>query len=293
MTVFSDKSGKYTDLHTHSTASDGSMTPAELVRHAYESGLSAVALTDHDTVAGVEEALEEGAKIGIEVIAGVEISVSLSEWGFSEYETEMHMLGYFFSRNFEPIQATLEELRRKREQRNPKIIEKLNKMGFDITMEEVAAKAPGGVVGRGHIARVLMEKGYTASVAEGFEKYLGTGKPAYVRKDKLTPEQGINAILRSDGVPVLAHPVLLGLQREELAAVLDRLKAAGLKGIEALYPENTPEETEELLDLAAKTGLKVTGGSDFHGIYKPEIRIGVGRGCLRVPYSLLQKLKEA
>ena len=166
-------------------------------------------------------------------------------------------------------------------------------MGFDITMEEVAAKAPGGVVGRGHIARVLMEKGYTASVAEGFEKYLGTGKPAYVRKDKLTPEQGINAILRSDGVPVLAHPVLLGLQREELAAVLDRLKAAGLKGIEALYPENTPEETEELLDLAAKTGLKVTGGSDFHGIYKPEIRIGVGRGCLRVPYSLLQKLKEA
>ncbi|HPP36462.1 MAG TPA: PHP domain-containing protein [Clostridiales bacterium] len=293
MAVFFDKNGKYTDLHTHSTASDGSMTPAELVRHAYESGLSAVALTDHDTVAGVEEALEEGAKIGIEVIAGVEISVSLSEWGFSEYETEMHMLGYFFSRNFEPIQATLEELRRKREQRNPKIIEKLNEMGIDITMEEVASKAPGGVVGRGHIARVLMEKGYTANMKEGFEKYLGTGKPAYVRKDKLTPEQGIAAILQSDGVPVLAHPVLLGLQREELAAVLDRLKAAGLKGIEALYPENTPEETEELLDLAAKTGLKVTGGSDFHGIYKPEIRIGVGRGCLRVPYSLLQKLKEA
>jgi len=293
MTVFSDKSGKYTDLHTHSTASDGSMTPAELVRHAYESGLAAVALTDHDTVAGVEEALEEGARIGIEVIAGVEISVSLSEWGFTEHETEMHMLGYFFSRNFEPIQATLEELRRKREQRNPKIIEKLNEMGIDITMEEVASKAPGGVVGRGHIARVLMEKGYTANMKEGFEKYLGTGKPAYVRKDKLTPEQGIAAILQSDGVPVLAHPVLLGLQREELAAVLDRLKAAGLKGIEALYPENTPEETEELLDLAAKTGLKVTGGSDFHGIYKPEIRIGVGRGCLRVPYSLLQKLKEA
>jgi len=293
MDFFTDDNGKYIDLHTHSTASDGSMSPSELVRHAYESGLSAMALTDHDTVAGVEEAFEEGARTGIEVIAGVEISVSPSEWGFMEHETEMHLLGYFFNGGYRALYPLLEDLRRKREQRNPKIIEKLNKLGFDITMEEVAAKAPGGVAGRGHIARVLMEKGYTNSMEEGFEKYLGTGKPAYVKKDKLTPEQGISAILESGGVPVLAHPVLLDLQPGQLAAVLERLKKAGLKGIEALYSENSPEQTRELLELAVRTGLKVTGGSDFHGVYKPKIKIGTGRGDLRVPYRLLEELKEA
>ncbi|NMA33801.1 MAG: PHP domain-containing protein [Clostridiaceae bacterium] len=292
MTIFSEDNGRYVDLHTHSTASDGSMTPAELVRHAYESGLSAVALTDHDTVAGVEEALEEGARTGIEVIAGVEISVSLSGWGM-KFENEMHLLGYFFDGGYEPILTTLEELRRRREQRNPRVIEKLNEMGFDITMEEVAAKAPGDVVGRGHIAKVLMEKGYTASIDEGFERFLAAGKPAYVSKEKLTPEQGIAVILQSGGVPVLAHPVLMGLQREQLMVVLKRLKAAGLRGIEALYSENSPEQTREMLELAEKTGLRVTGGSDFHGSIKPDIKIGVGRGDLRVPECLLKILREA
>ncbi len=331
MTDFSDYNGKYIDLHTHSTTSDGSMTPAELVRHAYERGLSAVALTDHDTVAGVEDALEAGIKTGIEVIAGVEISVSLSGWGIlaceggskwkgdspvrpdsggttphiraagelvmngtdMTYEPEMHLLGYFFNGDYESILMTLEELRRKREQRNPRIVAKLNEMGFDITMDEVRAKAHGGIVGRPHIARVLMEKGYTASVEEGFDKYLAAGRPAYVKKDKLTPEQGIAAILQSGGVPVLAHPIHLGLPAEQLADVLERLKAAGLKGIEALYSENTPEQTRELLELAEKKGLKVTGGSDFHGSFKPDIEIGVGRGDLRVPGSLLNDLKDA
>ncbi|NLH96861.1 MAG: PHP domain-containing protein [Clostridiaceae bacterium] len=290
--MITEDNGKYIDLHTHSMASDGSMTPAELVRHAFQSGLAAMALTDHDTVAGVEEALEEGARTGVEVIAGVEISVSLSEWGFNPDEIEMHLLGYFFTDGYRSLQPVLEDLRRRREQRNPKIIEKLNGMGIDITMEEVAAKAPGGVVGRGHIARVLMEKGYTASVEEGFAKYLGTGKPAYVSKDKLTPEQGIAVILEAGGVPVLAHPVLLGLERGQLPAVLERLKKAGLKGIEALYSENTPEQTRELLEVAEKTGLKVTGGSDFHGIFKPEIKIGTGRGNLKIPYRLLEELKD-
>jgi predicted metal-dependent phosphoesterase TrpH len=292
MTIFSENNGRYVDLHTHSTASDGSMTPAELVRHAYECGLSAVALTDHDTVAGVEEALEEGARVGIEVIAGVEISVSLSRWG-TTFGNEMHLLGYFFDGGYEPILTTLEELRRRREQRNPRVVEKLNEMGFDITMEEVAAKATGDIVGRGHIAKVLMEKGYTASIEEGFRKYLAAGKPAYVSKEKLTPEQGIAAILQSGGVPVLAHPVLLGLRRGQLLDVLERLRAAGLRGIEALYSENSPEQTKELLELAEITGLKVTGGSDFHGSIKPDIKIGVGGGNLRVPESLLKELKEA
>lgn len=288
---------KYVDLHTHSTASDGSMTPAELVRCAHEKGLAAIALTDHDTVDGVEEALEEGARTGTEVVAGVEISVSLSGWDYpgsdeESVEPEMHLLGFFFSGNYEPILKTLEELREKREQRNPRIIRKLNEMGFDISMEEVRAKAPGGIAGRPHIARVMMEKGYVSSIAESFEKYLGVGRPAYFRKDKLTPEEGIAAILNAGGIPVLAHPVLLGLKSGPLDQVLKKLKAAGLIGMEALYTENTPEHTREFMELAAQNKLLVSGGSDFHGSFKPDIEIGIGRGNLRVPYEVLENLKN-
>jgi hypothetical protein len=308
---------KYIDLHTHSTASDGSMEPAALVRHAYELGLTAIALTDHDTVGGVGQALEEGARLGMEVIPGVEISVSLSSWGPLSYtkpgtqqgvtsapsphqgvtsaepdEPEMHLLGYFFNGSYELLSDTLEDLRQKREQRNPKIIAKLNELGFDISLEEVTRKAAGGIVGRPHIARVLMEKGYTSSISEGFDRYLAAGRPAYFRKDKLTPEEGLAEIIRAGGVPVLAHPIYLGVRGRQLGKVLEKLKRAGLKGIEALYTENTQEQTDELLKLAQEYGLKVTGGSDFHGSFKPDIEAGVGRGNLRIPYSLLMVLRE-
>lgn len=298
--------GKYIDLHTHSTASDGSMEPAELVRHAHGSGLAAIALTDHDTMAGIGRALEEGAKLGMEVIPGVEISVSLASWDLppavrshsgsghaKPAEPEMHLLGYFFSGGYERLSETLEELRLRREQRNPKIIAKLNELGFDITLEEVASKAAGGVAGRPHIARVLMEKGHTSSIAEAFDKYLASGRPAYFKKEKLTPEEGLAEIARAGGVPVLAHPVHLGIGGIQLRKVLERLKEAGLKGIEAIYTDNTQEQTEELLKLARELELKVTGGSDYHGSFKPDIELGVGRGNLRIPYSLLTELKEA
>jgi predicted metal-dependent phosphoesterase TrpH len=307
MTRFEEE-GKYIDLHTHSTASDGSMEPAALVRHAHRSGLDAIALTDHDTLNGVGQALEEGARLGTEVIPGVEISVSLSSWDLTSFicqrgqsgtartgpsEPEMHLLGYFFSGGYELLAGTLEELRQKREQRNPKIIAKLNELGFDITIEEVNRTAAGGNAGRPHIARVLMEKGYVSSISEGFDKYLAAGRPAYFSKDKLTPEEGLAEIIRAGGVPVLAHPISLGVGTDQLGNVLEKLKKAGLKGIEAIYTENTQEQTEELLKLAGEYGLKVTGGSDFHGSYKPDIEIGTGRGNLRIPYSLLSALKEA
>ena len=305
--MINNSNGKYIDLHTHSTASDGSMAPDVLVRHAYGLGLSAIALTDHDTLDGAGLALEEGKRLGMEVIPGVEISVTLSSWDLppvvsprSMQESksmvcmrpEMHLLGYFFSGNYSLLSDTLSELRDKREQRNPKIIKKLNELGFDITLGEAAAKAGGGMVGRPHIARALMEKGYISSIAEGFNKYLAAGRPAYVEKDKLTPEEGITEIIRAGGVPVLAHPIYLGLKGTELGKVLEKLKAAGLRGIEALYTENTQEQTEELLKLAAEYGLKVTGGSDFHGSFKPGIEAGTGRGNLRVPYDLLLALRE-
>jgi len=293
----SGSSHRYIDLHTHSTASDGSMTPAELVRYAYGKGLAAIALTDHDTVDGVAQALEEGARLGMEVVAGVEISVSLSEWDFpgpgdGSEEPEMHLLGFFLKGGYESILGTLEGLREKREQRNPRIVRKLNEMGFDISMDEVKAKAPGGIAGRPHIARVMVEKGYASSIAECFEKYLGIGRPAYFRKDKLTPEEGISAILNAGGIPVLAHPVFLGLRGSLLDQVLKKLKAAGLMGIEALYTENTPDLTGELMELAEQNGLLVSGGSDFHGSFKPDIEIGIGKGDLRVPYAVLESLRS-
>lgn len=272
------------DLHTHTTASDGSMAPAVLVRHAYESGLAAVAITDHDTMEGVEQALEEGRKLGIEVIAGIEVSV--------DFTPEMHLLGYFPDGHYEPILNTLEDLRERRKQRNPQIIDKLNKLGLEITMNEVNRITGGSITSRAHIARVLIEKGYAADMEEAFDKYLAFGRPAYVKKDKLIPVEGIAEITRSGGIPVLAHPIYLNMTAEQLDKLLGELTEAGLKGIEAYYTDNTASQTEELLRLAQKHCLVATGGSDFHGGFKPGIEIGSGRGSLMVPYSVLKRLKH-
>jgi predicted metal-dependent phosphoesterase TrpH len=279
-----EQSKLYIDLHTHSTASDGSMTPLELVRHASSKGLAAIAITDHDTVNGVAQAMEEGLKLGIEVIPGVEISV--------DFDPEMHLLGYFPNGHVYAILKTLEELREKREQRNPRIVNKLNELGLEITLSEVSKLALGGNVGRPHVARAMVNRGYVASIDEAFDKYLASGRPAYFKKDKLTPAEGIVEIVRAGGVPVLAHPIYLGMTGECLDQLLAELVGVGLMGIEAYYTENTPERTAELLQLAMKHKLLVTGGSDFHGGFKPDIEIGSGRGSLKIPYSLLSALKQ-
>ncbi|MCR4436204.1 MAG: PHP domain-containing protein [Clostridiales bacterium] len=271
------------DLHTHTTASDGSMNPGALVRHARAKGLAAIAVTDHDTVDGIEEALEEGEKLGIEVVPGLEISV--------DYKPEMHILGYFFNNTYKNIRGTLNRLKRSREVRNPKIIGKLNELGFCISLDEVKAEAKGEIVGRPHIAKVLMDKGYVKSIEEAFDKYLSSGKPAYFKKEKLTPEEGIRKIIEAGGIPALAHPIYLNLSLSQLDDLLGRLKQAGLKGIEAYYVDNTKDETGNFLRLAMKHELLATGGSDFHGSFKPDIEIGVGRGNLQIHYEVLEKLK--
>ena len=273
------------DLHTHTTASDGSLTPVELVRYAYNKGIAAIAVTDHDTMTGVESAAEEGKKLGIEVVPGVEISV--------DFKPEMHLLGYFFNKGYESIFNILKELREKREQRNPKIIKKLNEMGFDITLSEAESLAMGGIVGRPHIARVMMNKGYVSSIAEAFDKYLASGRPAYFKKEKLNPEEGISVIAGAGGIPVLAHPVHLNMDFSQLDSLLGNLADKGLKGIEAYYTDNTEEQTMEFVRLADKHNLLVTGGSDFHGSFKTDIEIGIGKGNLKVPYILLEKLRKA
>lgn len=275
--------GKLIDLHTHSTASDGSMNPGELVRHAKASGLSAIALTDHDTVEGLQEALEEAEKVGIEVIPGVEISVV--------FKPEMHMLGYFPGKSYQKIKGVLEFLKKSRDERNPRIISKLNELGFNISMKDVEAVASGSIVGRPHVARIMVEKGYVRSMEEAFDKYLTPGRPAYFCKEKLTPEQGILEISKAGGVPVLAHPIYLGLNLNQLDNLLGRLAGIGLKGIEAYYVDNSQEETYNLVKLAHKYGLLATGGSDFHGSFKPQIVIGRGRGNLEVQYGILDQLR--
>jgi len=279
-----DYVGGYIDLHTHSTASDGSMTPDELVRHAIDSGLKAIALTDHDTIDGIESALNEGMKNNFPVIPGVEISV--------DYKKELHILGYFSRNNYKRIGNILDALKNSRALRNEKTVKKLNEIGINITMEDVKKTAGDGLIGRPHIARAIMEKGYTKTIEEAFNEYLAFGKVAYFKKEKLTPQQGISEILKAGGIPVLAHPVLLHMSQQELDDFLKELCSYGLKGIEAYYVDNTEEDTNMLLALAEKHNLIVTGGSDFHGYFKPKIKIGKGYGDLKVPYSILESLEK-
>ncbi len=298
---------RFIDLHTHTTESDGSMSPVELVRYANTKGLAAIAITDHDTIGGLDEAIEEGRRFGIEVITGVEISVDFSQW-FSKaksmhsssksdeeavsYIPEMHILGYFFNRQYDSILKTLDEMRIKRKERNSKIAIALEELGFDIHIDEVNNMAGGGNAGRSHFARLMVQKGYVKSSSEAFDKYLTYGKPAYFKREKLSPEEGINEIVKAGGIASLAHPRYLKLTEEEMDTVIGWLSAAGLRGIEAYYSENTEEETFFFMKLTKKHKLLATGGSDFHGSFKDGIDLGVGRGSLKVPYSVLTSLQE-
>jgi len=275
---------KFIDMHTHTIASDGSMKPDEIIRYAKSRGLSAIAITDHDTTEGIKEAINEGNKIGLEVIPGVEIS--------TDFSPEMHILGYFFNDNYEKIEVVLDKLRQNRSERNQRLIKKLNEIGIDITLEEVMEEAKGAVAARPHFARVMMNKGYVSSIKEAFDKYLMEGKPGFVPKAKFKPEEGIGEIAKAGGIPVLAHPIYLNRSYDELDKLFEELVKAGLKGIEAYYVDNTDEDTENLVKLAGKHNLLITGGSDFHGRFKPGIDIGVGRGNLRIPYRLLEDMKK-
>lgn len=273
------------DLHVHTTASDGTMTPEEVVIHARESGLKAIAITDHDTIDGVNEALSAGLRIGLEVVPGVEIS--------ADFPGEMHILGYFIDPADAKLRSGLAMLRRYREERNPKIAQKLRELGLDISINEVARAAGGGVIGRPHFAAVMMAKGYVRDIGEAFEKYLGTGRPAYVKKERLSPCESIGLVTAAGGIAVLAHPKFLQISDDRLLdQLVKELVEYGLRGIEVYYTSNTPEETRKYFSLASRYNLLVTGGTDFHGANKPEIRIGRGEEGLAIQYDILAKLKE-
>lgn len=244
------------DLHTHSTASDGVYAPAELVRLAREAGLRRIALVDHDTTDGVEEAQAAGDRLGVTVIAGVELNTELQE-----RRGEAHMLGYYIQPQQPAFQRSLAILRDSRERRGERMVERLREQGLDITWERVRELA-GGAVGRPHLARALMEKGYATSVGDAFAKYLDPGKPAYVPRFKLTPEDAIKLIKSARGVAGLAHPAHIPNLE---SVVLPRLVIAGLQGLECYYGDYDYDTVAHLLDLADQYGLIPTGGSDYHG----------------------------
>lgn len=274
------------DLHLHTTHSDGSFTPAEIIDLAHKAGVTALAITDHDITTGISEAAEAGKSRGIEVIPGIEIS---SLFG----DSELHILGYCLDYQDPRLNERLTTLRESRHRRNPKIIERLQAAGIDITYDEVRAIAGTDSVGRPHIARVLMEKHVVSSAKEAFDQWLAEGRPAHVPRELPTPIEAIRWIKDAKGIPVLAHPTWVKTSEGTLTDVVRQLKSDGLDGVEVHYSTHTARQTRDYLALAKQLGLLVTGGSDFHGITKPDINVGVGKGTLHIPVSLLDTLKNA
>lgn len=272
------------DLHLHSNRSDGTDEPEEIINIASGLGLKAVSLTDHDTVDGIEKALDAANKKGVGFIPGVEVS--------AEHTGELHILGYFPDDSYMGINDVLDKMKDARDIRNRKIIDSLSRVRVDISMDEVLKIANGGVAGKPHIASVLCDKGYAVSISDAFDKYLARGRFAYVEKEKFTPERCIEEILKYRGVPVLAHPILLKMNDFELDTFIKRLKEYGLMGIEVYYSLNYPAFTDFSLKIAGKYDLLPTGGSDYHGDNKPDIIPGKGTGDLNVPYEVYERLKE-
>ena len=274
------------DLHTHSTASDGSDSPSRVVELAAQAGLAAIALTDHDTQEGVDEALTAATSTGLEVVPGVELSLQFDAGG-------MHLIVLWLDPGSGPLQDRLKGLQLGRGARNERIVELLEAAGMPVTIEEVLEEAGGGTVGRPHIAAVMMRRGYVPDIRTAFDLWLGTGKPAYVGRDRLDPEEAISLARESGAVPVLAHPHTLGITTAPaMADVLDRLKRAGLVGLEAHYSSYRAHERAGYADLARRFALLPSGGSDYHGTYKPGLGIGAGYGDLVVPGELLESLRN-
>lgn len=264
------------DLHIHSTASDGKLTPADVVREAAGRDLSFIALTDHDSIDGIAPARAAASAFpGLRVIPGVEISTDVAEG-------EVHVLGYFIDYTDAEFNAALDRFKNSRLQRGQKMVAKLEKLGIHLNWQRVMEIAGTSTIGRPHIAQAMLEKGYVTSFKQAFSEYLGHNRPAYVERDKMTPEEAVALIIKAEGLPVLAHPLTL----PDPEAMTRELKAAGLVGLEVYYNGYTPEEISRLLTLARRHKLIVTGGSDYHGLDSTETAIG----DVDLPIEAVEKL---
>lgn len=283
------------DLHVHSTRSDGTFTPARLVEYAIEKGLSAFALTDHDTVDGLEEAISHGAELRLrssgnppvpEVIPGIELS--------SEYQgKDIHVVGLYIDWHNAGFQEYLRGFVASRDIRNEKMCALLQEAGMDISYEKLREAFPDSVITRAHYARYMLAHGYIGSIAEAFERYVGDHCPCYVPREKVTPAQAVALIREADGIPVLAHPILYRMSDARLDNLVSELKDAGLMGIEALYSTYHSCDERQICGLAKKYDLLLSGGSDFHGDNKPGLDLGTGYGRLIVPDEILENIRKA
>ena len=277
------------DLHIHSTASDGTLSPLEILTLAQDLNIAAISITDHDTLDGSKDALSFGIPPSVKFLTGVEISSELPP-SFS-CPGSFHILGYAVDVDHPDLNHTLSMLKDSRKSRNPQILKLLSRLGIEISLDEVRNLAGDSQLGRPHIAQLMVEKGYVQSINAAFDEYLGNGKPAYVDRFRFECEETLKAILNAGGIPVLAHPLLLGIKEndilEDLIAVLTEM---GLKGIEVYYPEHTKDLIAYYSRLASHYNLLITGGTDFHGDITPEIKMGIGKGELFIPYELYEKL---
>ncbi len=277
------------DLHIHSTASDGTLSPLEILTLAQDLNIAAISITDHDTLEGSKDALSCGIPPSVKFLTGVEISADPPP-SFS-CPGSFHILGYAVDIDNTELNHTLSMLKDSRNNRNPRILKLLSGLGVEIALDEVWNLAGGSQMGRPHIAQLMVKKGYAQSIDAAFDEYLGNGKPAYVDRFRFECEQTIKAILNAGGIPVLAHPFLLNIKEnevlEDLIAVLTEM---GLRGIEVYYPEHTKDLVAYYTRLARHHNLLITGGTDFHGDIKPEIKMGSGTGDLFIPYVLYEKL---
>lgn len=271
------------DLHTHSFFSDGTLSPEELIAEAQKAGLTAIALTDHDTTAGLVRFMRAAEAVGFHAVPGVEISAEFPAG-------TLHLLGYFVRFDDSSLEESLSWIRDGRQKRNREILRKLNDMGISLTWDEVAQYAGTELVGRLHFARALVAKGIVQNKDEAFDRFLGKGKPAYAERPRFTPERSVALIRAAGGVAVLAHPFTLGLDLPALREFVRQLTACGLAGLEVYYPEHSPRLQEEYLRLAREFDLVPTGGTDFHGGATPDLRLGVGFGDLNVPEETLDRL---
>lgn len=287
------------DLHAHTTISDGGDAPRELVRKAAAAGITAIAVTDHDNDAGCAEAMDEGAKLGIEVVPAVEISCDvedLQQRGFAPTSRPtMHLLGYFIPQRANQLSEALADLQYHRANRNRIIVERLNELGIDVTFEEVEAEAggPGSQIGRPHFAAVMVRHGAVPDYQTAFDEYLAKGAKAYIGRKLYRPAEATELMAGAGAVPVLAHPMTMNISIEEIERFIDDLIEAGLKGIEGYHGDYTADEQAPLRDLAARRGLIATGGSDYHGDMRPDRKLPGGKAGTMVPVEVLDQLKSA
>ncbi|MDE5873429.1 MAG: PHP domain-containing protein [Lachnospiraceae bacterium] len=273
------------DLHVHSNASDGSFTPSQVADLAIDAGLKAIALTDHDTIDGIAEIIDYTKDRQLEVVPGIELSCYYQN-------REVHILGFYVDYKNPELDRELKVLKEAREGRNIKMVELMQKDGLNVTMEKLLHGNPDSVITRAHFARVLVEEGICKDKDTAFRKYIGIGCKYYLPKPQVTCETAMNILTKYSKASFLAHPLLYHLGYSQIEELLVYLKSLGLKGLEAYHSSNNAYESDRLRQIAASLDLKISGGSDFHGRIKPNIRLGAGRGNMRVHYKLLEDIKK-